>query len=157
MAEKTAEHLRKGTPVICEAAFIDYNNYCAVDILRKTGEGYDLYEVKNSPEVHEQFIKDAGFQYYITTRCSLRIGHIFIVTHGPDEKDPFVPVEVTPEAKALYRWINDNIWQLNRMQKQQAEVEAEPGEQCSYPYECWYYGYCHGKLCENTQVRLEDL
>ena len=36
MAAKTAEHLEKGTPVICEAAFIYYNNYCAVDILKKT-------------------------------------------------------------------------------------------------------------------------
>ncbi len=46
MAEKTAEHLRKGTPVICEAAFIYYNNYCAADILRRTETGYDFYEVK---------------------------------------------------------------------------------------------------------------
>ena len=35
-AAKTAEHLEKGTPVICEAAFIYYNNYCAVDILKFT-------------------------------------------------------------------------------------------------------------------------
>ena len=34
MAARTAEHLEKGTPVICEAAFIYYNNYCAVDILK---------------------------------------------------------------------------------------------------------------------------
>ena len=29
MAARTMEHLEKGTPVICEAAFIYYNNYCA--------------------------------------------------------------------------------------------------------------------------------
>ena len=46
MAEKTQEHLRAGTPVICEAAFLNYNNYCAADILRKTETGYDLYEVR---------------------------------------------------------------------------------------------------------------
>ena len=28
MASRTAEHLEKGTAVICEAAFIYYNNYC---------------------------------------------------------------------------------------------------------------------------------
>ena len=64
MLERTKEHLALGTPVICEAAFSHYNNYCAVDILRKTETGYDFYEVKNAPEVHEQFIRDAGFQYY---------------------------------------------------------------------------------------------
>ena len=81
MIARTQEHLSKGTLVICEAAFSNYNNYCAVDILRRTNIGYDFYEVKNSPEVHEQFIRDAGFQYYIVARCGLRIGRIFIVTH----------------------------------------------------------------------------
>ncbi len=143
MAERTAEHLRMGTPVICEAAFLYYNNYCAADILRKTERGYDLYEVKNTGEVYDQFVRDAAFQYYIMHRCGLRIGRIFIVTHGPDEANPFVPVDITAQAKGLEGWINDHIWDLNRMQKQPEEVEAEPGEQCRRPYECWYYAYCH--------------
>lgn len=143
MIRKTQEHLAKGTPVICEAAFSNYNNYCAADILRKTDTGYDLYEVKNAPEVHEQFVRDAGFQYYIITRCGVKIGRIFIVIHGPDEADPFLPQDVTREARGYYRWINDNIWDLNRMQKQPEEVAVEPGEQCCDPYECWYYAYCH--------------
>jgi hypothetical protein len=46
MAVKTQDHIARGTPVICEAAFCNYNNYCAVDILRKTESGYDFYEVK---------------------------------------------------------------------------------------------------------------
>ena len=151
MAEKTSEHLALGTPVICEAAFINYNNYCAVDILRRTETGYDFYEVKNCPEVHEQFIRDAGFQYYIISRCGLKIDRIFIVTHGPDEENPFVPVEITREAKALYRWINENIWDLNRMQKERDEVLAEPGVQCREPYECWYYDYCHKAAPEESE------
>ena len=65
---------------------MNYNNYCAVDILRKTASSYDFYEVKNASEVHDQFIKDAGFQYYIISRCGLRIGHIFIVIHGDVEE-----------------------------------------------------------------------
>lgn len=145
MAAKTAEHLEMGTPVICEAAFIYYNNYCAADILRKTDTGYDFYEVKNSPEVHEQFIRDAGFQYYIMNRCKVRIGRIFIVTHGEGEENPFVINDVTAKAKGYSKWVNDHIWDLNRMQKQKEEILIEPGDQCSDPYVCWYYEYCHGK------------
>jgi hypothetical protein len=143
MVARTIEHLERGTPVICEAAFINYNNYCAVDILRKTEDGYDIYEVKNSPEVYDQFVRDAGFQYYIVNRCKVKIGNIFIVTHGEDEENPFVINEVTEQAKAYAKWVNDNIWDLNRMQKESEEVQAEVGEQCSKPYECWYYDYCH--------------
>ena len=143
MIAKTQDALERGVEVICEAAFSNYNNYCAVDILRKTSSGYDFYEVKNASEVHEQFIKDAGFQYYIISRCGVKINHIFIVTHGPDEEKPFVPVEITSQAKDYYRWINEHIWDLNRMQKEKDEIQVEPGEQCTSPYECWYYGYCH--------------
>lgn len=144
MAAKTQEHLLRGTPVICEAAFINYNNYCALDILRKTDHGYDIYEVKNAPAVREQFIKDVGFQYYIADRCKVNIDRIYIVTHGPDEEKPFVPNDVTEKAKGYARWVNENIWDLNRMQKEREEVQVEVGDQCSYPYECWYYDYCHG-------------
>ena len=144
MVAKTAEHLERGTPVICEAAFIYYNNYCAVDILRKTDAGYDFYEVKNAPAVYDQFVRDAGFQYYLLNRCKLKIGNIYIVTHGPDEENPFVINDVTSKAKGYLKWIDDNLWDLNRMQKQREEIEVEPGEQCTRPYECWYYGYCHG-------------
>ena len=148
MAAKTAEHLERGTPVICEAAFIYYNNYCAVDILRKTDTGYDFYEVKNAPAVYDQFVRDAGFQYYLLNRCKLKIGSIFIVTHGADEENPFVINDVTKQAKGYLKWIDENLWDLNRMQKQREEVEVTPGEQCKKPYECWYYGYCHANIEE---------
>ena len=143
MIANTEDAMKRGVDVICEAAFSNYNNYCAVDLLKRTDAGYDLYEVKNSPEVDEQFIKDAGFQYNIISRCGVSIGRIYIVIHGDDEDDPFVPVDVTDKAKGYYKWINDNIWNLNRLQKEPEEIQAEPGEQCSRPYECWYYGYCH--------------
>lgn len=143
MVAKTLEHLDKGTPVICEAAFIYYNNYCALDILRKTSTGYDIYEVKNAPAVYDQFVRDVGFQYYIVSRCKVKIGNIYIVTHGNDEENPFVINDVTKQAKAYAKWVNDNIWDLNRMQKEPEEVQVEVGEQCSKPYECWYYKYCH--------------
>lgn len=144
MLANTQDAMERGVDVICEAAFCNYNNYCAVDILRRTETGYDFYEVKNSSEVSEQFIKDAGFQYYIITRCKVKIGRVFIVIHGPDEDNPFVPVDVTAQAKGYYNWINDHIWDLNRRQKEPEEIMIEPGVQCLSPYECWYYGYCHG-------------
>ena len=152
MLANTQRHLKLGTPVICEAAFSNYNNYCAVDILRKTDTGYDFYEVKNAPEVREQFVKDAGFQHYIIARCGLNIGRIFIVTHGEDEENPFVINDVTEEAKGYASWINENIWILNKLQKQREEVEVPVGEHCTKPYLCWYYHYCHD---ESEQMSLD--
>ena len=152
MLANTQRHLKLGTPVICEAAFSNYNNYCAVDILRKTDTGYDFYEVKNASEVKEQFIKDAGFQHYIIARCGLNIGGIFIVTHGEDEENPFVINDVTEEAKGYASWVNENIWNLNKIQKQREEIDMPVGDQCTTPYECWYYHYCHD---DSEQMSLD--
>ena len=155
MLRRTQEHLEAGTPVICEAAFSNYNNYCAVDILRKTDAGYDMYEVKNSPELKEQYIRDAAFQYYIMRRCKAKIGRIFIVLHGSDGDNPFIPTEITAEAKALTPWINDHIWDLSRIKKQKKEPQIQPGSQCTCPYECWYRAYCGGeKTQEQEQIRM---
>ena len=145
MLAKTSLHLTLGTPVICEAAFSNYNNYCAVDILRKTDFGYDIYEVKNSPSVSDQHVRDAAYQNYIVSRCKIKVGRIFIVLPGQNDKNPFSTFDVTRDAKGYYRWINDNIWYLNRMQKKTEEIIITPGEQCLKPYECWYYQYCHSK------------
>lgn len=152
MLARTQEHLLKGTPVICEAAFSDSGNYCAVDILRKTENGYDFYEVKNAPEVREQFVRDAGFQYCILTRCGLEIGRIYIVIHGPDEMNPFVPVEVTGQAKEYRQWVDENIRELNRIQESAQEVMVKPGRQCHNPYDCWYSSYCHDGTQTDEEV-----
>lgn len=48
MLQTTQDLLEKNCPIVCEAAFSWYGNYCAVDILKKDGDGYALYEVKNS-------------------------------------------------------------------------------------------------------------
>lgn len=155
MAEKTRHHLLMGTEVICEAAFSYYNHYCAVDILRKTETGYDFYEVKKAPELREQFVRDAAFQYYIMHRSKVPIGKIYIVLQGPDDENPFLPVEITGEAKDLSPWVNDHIWDLNRKWKEKTEPDIIPGKQCDCPYECWYKAYCNGERKENPQMKMD--
>ena len=149
MVERTRERMEAGVEVLCEAAFSNYNNYCAVDILRKTLVGYDMYEVKNADEVREQFIKDAAFQYYILLRCSVRVGKAFLVLRGETE-DTFRTVEITSEVRKLYAWINDHIWDLNRVKKSPEEICTEPGPQCDDPYPCWYRAYCRGEAAQET-------
>ena len=155
MLARTAEHLALGTPVLCEAAFSFYNNYCAVDILRRTETGHDFYEVKNSPEVKDQFVRDAAFQFYIITRSGLKIDRVFLVLHGPEEEHPFLPAEITLQVRALYPWIDEHLWPLARIPRQREEVAAKPGPQCTDPYECWYYAYCHGLPRPNEQLAMD--
>ena len=142
MLQKTQEHLSLGTAVLCEAAFSYYNNYCAVDILKKVDKGYELYDVKNSDGVKEQFIKDIGFQLWILKKCGVKVVSCHVVYHGEDENNPFVIETVTKQAVAYANEVNDNIWRLGKIKKQPEEIILPMGEQCSCPYECWYLDYC---------------
>lgn len=148
MIEKTRGCISLEVAVICEAAFSYYGHYCAVDILRKVDGGYDIYEVKDSDGVHEQFIKDIGFQRWILQKCGVTIKNCYVVYHGEDENNPFVIEEVTEQAKSYSYEVDDNIWILDRIKKQAEEPKIVMGEQCDTPYECWYKGYCD--RCKNN-------
>lgn len=147
MAAKTAELLAAQIPVICEAAFMDdKGNYCATDILRKSETGYEMYEVKNSTEVKEQFIKDAGFQaFIIRNRCHLSLQKVFIVYNSGISESPYEIEDVTKDAFLCANWVADNIDYLGNIKEQPTEVQCYMGMQCSLPYECWYADYCRGQ------------
>ena len=48
MLKRTQQLIDAQTPVIAEAAFSYDGNYCAVDLLRYTPEGWIIYEVKST-------------------------------------------------------------------------------------------------------------
>ena len=65
--------------VITEASFNYDNNFCSVDILKKIGSKYEMYEVKGTVTVKDVYIKDASYQYYVLKSLGLNIQKCFIV------------------------------------------------------------------------------
>ena len=80
MIENTKAEMEKGTPVICEASF-DFNGlYCAVDILRKDGDGWAIYEVKSSTHEDKQvYAADVAYQKYVLENCGVNVTGTYIV------------------------------------------------------------------------------
>lgn len=143
MVINTRNAMRNGAENICEASF-DYNGFfCAVDILhRLEGDVWELYEVKDSPEVKEQFIQDAAYQAWVLDQCGVQLDGVYVVYHYDDEVDPFEPVDVTDEAIEYVKVIDDNAPRLMNIKNAKEEIMISCGDQCTSPYECWYYDYC---------------
>ena len=140
MAAKTRELLLAGTQVICEAAFLDENgNYCAADILRRQGDGYELYEVKNSPALSVTHITDAAYQVRLIRSCGICIHKICIIHHG---EEPYVIADITEQAEAIILQIEQEMPRLMNAKYSQDEIPCKMGTHCHEPYECWYTGYC---------------
>lgn len=68
MIEKTARCLEAGVENLCEASFRCEGLYCAVDILRKQGGGYAIYEVKSASHPAEIYGVDIAYQKYVFDR-----------------------------------------------------------------------------------------
>ena len=164
MIEKTKQLLEEGEPVICEAAFTWYGNFCAADILRKTEGGYILYEVKNSFSARQEFVTDLGFQRLLLRKNGINLKGVKLILRG-DTPEDFVPnpddiqgeearveydgflykiVDVTKETRKTERLASDKIFELGKLKRKDApQPDVSPDEHCDHPYRCWYYDFCH--------------
>lgn len=169
MIAKTQALLAAGKRVICEGSFSWYGNFCAADILKKDGNGYALYEVKNTAAVRKEFLLDLGFQRLILRKCGVKITSSFLVLNGgvfDDEKsaqttkedgqvcveciekggEVFKIIDVTSQARAFERVAEEKIFPLGKIKKKDAEIpKIGTGEHCLFPYPCWYLEHCRQK------------
>ncbi len=158
MLKKTQTLLEENTPVICEAAFSWYGNFCAADILKKDGEYYALYEVKNALKPRNEFLVDLGFQRFLLRKCGLKIGVTALVLAWEETDEGtgqvcvehagerFKIVEVTEQARKYERLAERRIFEYGKLKRKDAPApEKATGEHCEKPYRCWYYEYCHEK------------
>ena len=159
MLQTTQDLLEKNCPIVCEATFSWYGNYCAVDILKKDGDGYALYEVKNSDTLRKEFITDLGFQRLIVKKSGVSItsSHLILPCDNAETDEDttgktyveyggkkYVIIDVTSAAKAVERVADRKIFALGKIKKKDAPMPCiAVGEHCNAPYRCWYYSHCH--------------
>ena len=89
MIENTEVEMEKGTVNICEASFSYNGLYCAVDILRKDGDDWAIYEVKSSTkhlkddgtytDDKEVYIADISYQKYVLEHCGVNVTGTYLV------------------------------------------------------------------------------
>lgn len=163
MLENTKRLLENQAPIVCEAAFSWYGNYCAVDILKREGLGYSLYEVKNSPAPKKEFVLDLAFQRFLLKKSGVPVlfsklilpfiesetekqtGQVQdeLITHN---ETTYRIVDVTQAAARAERLAEKHIFPFGKIKAKAAACPlVEVGEQCRSPYECWYFEHCHKK------------
>lgn len=80
MTERTKEELAKGTPIICEASFLYGGLYCAVDILKREGDGWAIYEVKSSTDPDKPtYVDDVSYQKYVLEHCGIKVTGTYLM------------------------------------------------------------------------------
>lgn len=155
MIANTGFELSRGTEVICEASF-DYNGlYCAVDILRKNGDGWDIYEVKSSTHSDKKvYHADVAYQKYVLTHCGINVKRVFLVCVNNqyifdgmlDINKLFLINDITDDISNEEKLIGPNIAIAERIVNCPDEPDIDLSTRCRDPYGCAFWDYCSRSL-----------
>ena len=81
MIKSTKECIdRHDNITITEASFDYDDNFCSVDLLKKNGNKYEIYEVKISTSVKDIYREDASYQYYVLRSLGYDVTRVCVVT-----------------------------------------------------------------------------
>ena len=136
--------------VITEASFRYENNFCSVDILKKKGDSYEIYEVKSSTSIKDVYINDASYQYYILTNLGFKVtGCSIIVINNQYERvgnldlnKLFQINDITATVISLQKEVEKNIKEINKYMEEEIEEKKKIDENCFKPYSCPFFKYC---------------
>lgn len=157
MVEETKKILQNKPNIVAEASFNYDNNFCSVDILKNDIDGVEIYEVKSSTEIHNIYLDDASYQYYVLSNLGLNVKKVCIVyinnkyIRGENlELNKLFNIEdITDIAKSKQNEIKNNIETLNKYMEEHDknnEPVTDIGMKCSEPYDCEFWEYCTRNL-----------
>ena len=148
MISKTQQLIDQGVDTIYEATFKQKDIFAMADILHKTPDGWDMYEVKASTSVKPYHIDDAAIQWYSLSNA-LKLNKVFImhinneyVRQGElDINQLFHLEDVADDVLALQSDIPDKLTDMANMLKLDMP-DIEIGAHCDDPFECDFSHLC---------------
>ena len=162
MTEQTRQWMEEGVENICEASFSYDDNYCAVDILRKTEDGWAIYEVKSStypefkgrPSELEKYAPDIAYQKWLLTQCGVNVTGTFLVClnsdyvrHGDlDLQNLFVIIDMQGMVANELLKVPNNVTLAKKTMERADEPDTDIDNHCHSPYDCTFWDYCSRHL-----------
>jgi hypothetical protein len=146
----TQAFLDEGENVVCEASFSYDGNFCSVDILRRDGDAFHIYEVKSSTHARDVYYEDASYQYWVLRNLGYEVAsvHLLVVdnTYVRDGEievgKMFRDIDVTAEAVERFEVVGERVAAIKAMGELEEEPDVKIGARCSTPYDCPFRGWC---------------
>ena len=153
MCQNTINAINSGTKVICEAAFLFENNYCAVDILKVIDDKtLEIYEVKSVTEVKDYHIIDTSYQYYVLTGLGYNVKSVNLVIINKDyvskEKielnEYFKIVDVTTDVIKESQKVKNNLCESDSLLNDSNNIpDVKFSKSCTEYDGCPFKDYCY--------------
>ena len=158
MLANTQQCLKDGTKVIAEAAFLHDGCYCAVDLLRREGDGWAIYEVKSTTDKDDKgkqkkfdkYLPDIAFQTWELRQCGITVTGINLVCLNRDYvrqgkldiQQLFSIIDVCSDVQNELAKVPTLTPNAQQILVQQQEPIVDLSEHCNKPYPCVFWEYC---------------
>lgn len=147
---QTAQLIEQGAPVIYEATFQYDGVLVMLDVLVKTENGWEGYEVKSSKKLSETYFMDAALQFYVIENSGLTLSKFFLIyvdeNYRLQEKfdlnQYFILENVTEQLRERQDFIREKIGEEKAVLQWKNSPKVEVGNHCFSPYKCDFTGYC---------------
>jgi hypothetical protein len=153
----TQNAISSGSSTIYEGAFSYNDVFVKADILRLGRDGWELYEVKSSASLKEQYLDDIAIQYYVISGTGLHLAKACLVhlntdyvRQGPvDVEQLFTIVDLTDKILEIQADVAEKLAAMKAMlQNDMQEIDISPN--CDNPNVCAFHGHCWGLIPENS-------
>ena len=165
MINETIRLLGAGTSIITEASFVFDGNFCSVDILRKTDDGYEISEVKSSTgdrnvvplKINKSYLDDMAYQYYVLTHCGIKIKKVSLmqlnkeyIRRGElDIRELFVLTDCTDIVIEMQGEVPAHIVDIKTVATMENEPKSQINNSC-IKNDCVYRSWCFRNFPENN-------
>src|SRR5208283_3767216 len=153
----TQSVISNGASTIYEGAFSYNDVFIKADILHLGPDGWEIYEVKSSANLKEQYPDDIAIQFYAITGTGLPLAKACLVhlntnyvRQGPiDVEQLFTIVELTDKIREMQ---SDAVAKLTAMRAmlQDSVPEIDICPNCDDPHSCAFHGHCWAHIPENS-------
>ncbi|MCK9280772.1 MAG: DUF2779 domain-containing protein [Melioribacteraceae bacterium] len=148
--EKTSKLMLNQNQTIYEAAFVYDEILVIADIVVKSGNTINVYEVKSGTSVTNVIINDAAIQYHVISNAGYKINDFSIIyinrnyiRDGELDIDSLFKIKsVKQKIKSLQKNIYKNINHFNEILSQSEAPQIGIGSHCTNPYQCSFIGTC---------------
>ncbi|MGA3118822.1 MAG: DUF2779 domain-containing protein, partial [Syntrophobacteraceae bacterium] len=153
----TKDAITNGASTIYEGAFSDNGVFIKADILHLGRDGWELYEVKSSANLKEQYPDDIAIQYYVISGTGLHLSKASLVhvntdyvRQGPiDVRQLFAIVDLTDRIPEMQADVAEKLAAMRAM-LQGNLPDMDIGPNCDDPNVCAFHGHCWAHIPENS-------
>lgn len=159
MCDLTSEAIKSGETSIYEASFMEDDIFIRVDIMNKTPQGWDMYEVKSSSSLRSYHKEDANLQWHVLKKVNgLVLNNAYVITLNNEySKNGEIIPDKLFKKHLLTEYVKENLDQvetdlkdIKAMSLEKEEPKVSIGAHCKKPHACQYLDKCWPENSKNT-------